>query len=86
MRASASGNTCGTVVNTYQLVTGGINITELIAPSTQQVTNSIAGVSQGAAGTGAAAEQVLSAAGELSRQAESLSAEVGGFVSAVRAA
>ncbi len=56
------------------------------ADSTREVTSHIAGVSQGAAGTGAAADQVLSAAGELSKQAELLSAEVGGFVSSVRAA
>jgi methyl-accepting chemotaxis protein len=56
------------------------------AASTREVTSTIAGVSQGAAGTGAAAEQVLSAAGELSKQAETLSAEVGGFVANVRAA
>jgi methyl-accepting chemotaxis protein len=56
------------------------------AESTREVTSTIAGVSEGAAGTGLAADQVLSAAGELSRQAETLSAEVGGFVSSVRAA
>ena len=56
------------------------------ADSTREVTSHITGVSQGAAGTGAAAGQVLSAAGELSKQAESLSAEVGGFVADVRAA
>ena len=56
------------------------------ADSTRQVTNTITGVSQGAAGTGAAADQELSAAGKLSKQAESLSAEVGGFVAGVRAA
>jgi methyl-accepting chemotaxis protein len=56
------------------------------AGSAQLVTTNIAGVSQGAAGTGAAAEQVLSAAGALSKQAETLSAEVTGFVAKVRAA
>jgi methyl-accepting chemotaxis protein len=50
------------------------------------VTTNIAGVSQGAASTGAAADEVLTAAGELSRQAESLSAEETGFVSDMRAA
>jgi hypothetical protein len=49
------------------------------------VTTNIACVSPDAASTGAAADEVLSAAGELSRQAESLSAEVIGFVSDVRA-
>ena len=56
------------------------------ADSTRQVTTNIAGVSDGAATTGAAAGEVLSAAGELSRQAKSLSGEVGGLVASVRAA
>jgi methyl-accepting chemotaxis protein len=56
------------------------------ADSARLVTSHIAGVSQGAANTGAAAGQVLSAAGDLSKQAETLSAEVSGFISAVRAA
>ncbi len=54
------------------------------AVSTRTVTSSIAGVSRAANDTGAAATQVLGAAGDLSRQAESLSTEVGSFVTSVR--
>ncbi len=56
------------------------------AANTQQVTSNIEGVSQAASLTGTAAAQVLSAAGELSRQAEQLSVEVQDFVTGVRAA
>jgi len=56
------------------------------ACSTQDVTSNIAGVSQAASETGVAADQVLDAAGELSRQAEQLTSEVNGFVAGVRAA
>jgi len=56
------------------------------AAGTQEVTTNIAGVSEDANNTGAAATQVLGAAGELSRQAEQLSAEVGRFISGVKAA
>ena len=54
--------------------------------STQEVTSNIVGVSQGAQTTGAAAGEVLAAAGELSRQSERLTAEVNSFVANVRAA
>jgi methyl-accepting chemotaxis protein len=54
--------------------------------STQEVTATIAGVSQAANDTGAAAAEVLSAADDLSRQAGQVIAEVGDFVSGVRAA
>jgi methyl-accepting chemotaxis protein len=56
------------------------------ATSTRTVTTSIAGVSRAANDTGAAATQVLGAAGDLSRQAETLSAEVGSFIAEVRTA
>jgi methyl-accepting chemotaxis protein len=56
------------------------------AVSTQTVTANIAGVSRAANDTGTAAGQVLSAAGDLSRQAERLSAEVGSFITEVRSA
>ena len=56
------------------------------AASTQTVTANITGVSQAASDTGMAAGQVLDAAGDLSRQAESLSGEVARFVADVRAA
>lgn len=56
------------------------------AVSTQQVTSNITGVSQAANDTGAAASQVLDAAGSLSKQAEQLSTEVTSFVEGVRAA
>ena len=55
------------------------------ASSTQQVTSNISGVSLAANGTGAAAEHVLDAAGNLTRQAERLTSEVNSFVAGVRA-
>jgi methyl-accepting chemotaxis protein len=54
------------------------------AASTQTVTSNIAGVSHAANDTGAAATQVLGAAGDLSRQAENLSAEVNSFIAKIR--
>ncbi len=56
------------------------------AAGTQQVTANIGGVSHGATVTGAAASQVLGAADELSRQAESLNGEVREFMTGVKAA
>jgi methyl-accepting chemotaxis protein len=51
-----------------------------------EVTSNIAGVAGAAEETGAAAGQVLDAATELSRQSETLKAEVGRFLATVRAA
>ncbi len=56
------------------------------ASSTQTVSSNIAGVSRAANDTGAAATQVLGAAGDLSRQAEALSSEVNSFIAKVRVA
>jgi methyl-accepting chemotaxis protein len=56
------------------------------AASTRVVTSNISGVSRAANDTGAAAGQVLSAAGDLSRQAETLSLEVNKFIDQVRSA
>ena len=56
------------------------------AASTRVVTSNISGVSRAANDTGAAASQVLSAAGDLSRQAETLSLEVNKFIDQVRCA
>ena len=56
------------------------------ASSTQTVSSNIAGVSRAANDTGAAATQVLGAAGDLSRQAETLSSEVNTFIAKVRVA
>jgi methyl-accepting chemotaxis protein len=50
------------------------------------VSRNIGAVSRNANDTGAAASQVLAAAGELSRQSEQLTGEVKGFVAGVRAA
>jgi hypothetical protein len=44
------------------------------------------GVADAAAGTGAAASQVLGAASDLSRQSEHLGAEIQSFLTTVRAA
>jgi methyl-accepting chemotaxis protein len=56
------------------------------ACGTQEVSSNIVGVSQGANDTGTAASRVLGAAGDLSRQAEQLRSEVGGYISGVKAA
>ena len=56
------------------------------ATSTEHVTKNIAGVSQAANETGSAASNVLGAAGEVSRQSDSLSKEVSRFIAGVRAA
>ena len=56
------------------------------AMGTGEVTSNITGVARAAEDTGAAASQVLGAAGELSRQSESLNAEVTRFLATVRAA
>ena len=53
---------------------------------TQEVTLNITGVSAGANDTGAAAGQVLGAAGELSRQAEQLRGVVDQYIAGVKAA
>ena len=53
---------------------------------TGEVTTNIAGVSQAAADTGSAATQVLGAASELARQGETLRADVGKFLTNIRAA
>ncbi len=56
------------------------------AISTGIVTTSIGAVSQAANDTGAAASEVLTAAGDLSRQAEGLSGQVSRFVTSLRSA
>src|ERR1700727_1411350 len=52
------------------------DISRQAAAGTQEVTTNITGVTRGASSTGAAADHVQTAAGELSRQAEELSNEV----------
>jgi methyl-accepting chemotaxis protein len=54
------------------------------ARGTEEVSHNIATVKQAATDTGAAANQVLSAAGQLSEQAEQLNAEVGEFLQGVK--
>jgi methyl-accepting chemotaxis protein len=56
------------------------------AQGTGDIATNIEGVSRAASDTGAAASQVLSAAGELSRQSETLRRDVDEFVATVRAA
>ena len=53
---------------------------------TEDVSRNIAGVTQGSELVGASAQQVLGAAGELNRQSERLTAELGSFLATVRAA
>jgi methyl-accepting chemotaxis protein len=56
------------------------------AQGTGEIATNIEGVSRAASDTGAAASQVLSAAGELSRQSETLRRDVDQFLATVRAA
>jgi methyl-accepting chemotaxis protein len=56
------------------------------AKGTQEVSNNIGGVSQGAEETGKAANQVLEAAGQLSRESEGLRKAVDKFLADIRAA
>ncbi|GIL38691.1 methyl-accepting chemotaxis protein [Roseiterribacter gracilis] len=56
------------------------------AAGTKEVSSNIAGVSQAAESAGAAASQVLGAASELARQADTLRGEVRRFLDGVRAA
>ena len=56
------------------------------AQGTSDIATNIEGVSRAASDTGAAATQVLGAAGELSRQAETLRRDVDEFLATVRAA
>jgi methyl-accepting chemotaxis protein len=56
------------------------------ARGTQEVSSNIVGVTQAAHATGAAATQVLGAAGQLAQQAESLTGEVNHFIGGVKAA
>jgi methyl-accepting chemotaxis protein len=56
------------------------------AQGTQEISTNIVGVNRAAADTGAAAGHVLSAAGDLSRQSESLRGEVEAFLANIRAA
>jgi methyl-accepting chemotaxis protein len=60
--------------------------TQEAARGTQDVSATISGVSQGARATGTAANQVLSAAGDLGSKAETLRAEVDSFLNNMRAA
>jgi methyl-accepting chemotaxis protein len=56
------------------------------AQGTGEIATNIEGVSRAAGDTGAAATQLLGAAGELSKQAETLRHDVDGFLATVRAA
>jgi methyl-accepting chemotaxis protein len=56
------------------------------AQGTREVTSNITSVKDAATSTGAAASQVLSAAGDLSRQSEQLTGEVNGFLAGLKAA
>jgi methyl-accepting chemotaxis protein len=56
------------------------------AAGTQEVSSNITGVSEGAQETGNAVGNMMSAAGELAREAETLRKEVDGFLGEIRAA
>jgi methyl-accepting chemotaxis protein len=84
---SAITTTIAAAVEEQSAATGEIARTvQRTAEATDAVSRNIAGVSQNANDTGAAASQVLAAAGELSRQSEQLTGEVKSFVSQVKAA
>jgi methyl-accepting chemotaxis protein len=59
---------------------------EQAAAGTQEVSSNITGVNQAANDTGAAATEINAAAGELTRQSETLRAQVAKFLDTVRAA
>ena len=77
-RIGGGGAGCGHARDRDQCAAGGAG--------TQEISTNIEGVKPAASDTGAAAAQVLEAAGELSKQAETLTGEVDRFVDAVRAA
>jgi methyl-accepting chemotaxis protein len=56
------------------------------AVSAQEITSNIGGVSQVVSATGTAADEVLGAASELSKQADQLAGQVNTFLAGVRAA
>jgi len=56
------------------------------AKGTEEVSRNISGVHQASTMTGAAAQQILDASGNLAMQAETLESEVGSFLSGVKAA
>ena len=60
--------------------------TQEASGGTQQVSSAIGGVKEASGQAGISANTVLTAAGELSRQSEHLSAQVKQFVERVRAA
>jgi methyl-accepting chemotaxis protein len=60
--------------------------THEVASGAEQIAVNIAGVTQSAGDTGAAASEVLSAAGELTSQADALRAEITHFLGSMRAA
>src|SRR5665213_3304036 len=59
---------------------------QLVAQGTNEVASNIAGVNEAAVETGTAATQVLTAADDLSRQADKLRSNVNGFLDKIRAA
>lgn len=97
---SAIGSIGGTIERLHQIAAGiagaveeqnaaakeiSMNVGQASA-GTQEVTSTIQGVSHGADETGTASQQVLGAAGGLSRQAEALRKSVASFLGSVRAA
>jgi methyl-accepting chemotaxis protein len=59
---------------------------QLVAQGTNAVASNIAGVNEAAQESGTAAAQVLTAADDLSRQSDTLRANVNGFLNKIRAA
>jgi methyl-accepting chemotaxis protein len=84
---SAIATTIGSAIEEQGAATAEIarSVTQT-AQATQEVTTNIGGVSAAANETGSAAGMVLTAASDLSKQAEQLSGEVNTFLAGVRAA
>jgi len=83
----AISSTIAAAVEEQGAATGEIaNSVQSAANSSTEVTQNISGVSEAAGQTGAASEQVLDAAGNLSRDATTLRSEISSFLEKMRAA
>ncbi|EFO31480.1 methyl-accepting chemotaxis sensory transducer [Roseibium sp. TrichSKD4] len=83
----AISSTIAAAVEEQGAATGEIaNSVQSAANSSTEVTQNISGVSEAAGQTGAASEQVLDDAGNLSRDATTLRSEISSFLEKMRAA
>ncbi|MCH9019155.1 MAG: hypothetical protein IIA73_02140 [Proteobacteria bacterium] len=85
--ARGSNRISASAIEEQGAATGEIsNNSQQAAQGTQEVSTNVAGLNQAASETGAAASQMLEAAGGLAQQAETLRTEVDKFLAEVRAA